>query len=326
MIGLGFVGLGGMGVAQVKAFIPHGDGRIVAGADPAPEARRAFADLAPEAAVYEDARDLLSDRRVDAVVVVVPTHLHKTLVLDALRTGRPVLVEKPMAMNVAECQEMNEAADRARRLLMVAHCRRFDADWGAFARTYIAGELGERILWRLVRGGVIGGKWFMDEQCGRGPLFDGAVHNYDFANWIFGPAESVVGSSIKLDPSCTAIDTGNAIVRYRNGSELLLSWSWSKPAAFLHDALGTRNTFVFGSGGLDLPQGSKGHTLIGQKGDKQLIPFAPNDMYVDQARHFLDCVNGSAVCKIPGTEAIKAVAVGEAVLQACREGGIVKVV
>lgn len=290
-----------------------------------PEARRSFSERVPEAAVYEGHKDLLSDRRVDAVVIVVPTHLHKTIVLDALRTGRPVLVEKPMAMTVAECQEMNDAAAKAKRLLMVAQCRRFDADWGAFARSYIGGELGPRILWRLVRGGVIGGKWFMDEQCGRGPMFDGAVHNYDFANWIFGPADSVVGSAIELDPDCTAIDTASAIVQYRNGSQLLLSWSWSMPAAWLHDALGTRNTFVFGSDGLEVPPGMSGHTLIDQQANKRLVSFAPNDMYIDQARHFLDCVNGRTACKIPGTEAVKAVAVGEAVLQACRDCTVVKI-
>ncbi len=86
-----------------------------------------------------------------------------------------------------------------------------------------------------------------------------------------------------------------------------------------------RNTFVFGSEGLEVPQGKRGHTLIDRQGNKRLIRFTPNDMYVDQARHFLDCVNDGATCKIPGTEAIKAVAVGEAVLQACREGSIVKI-
>src|SRR5207302_6086477 len=141
------------------------------------------------------------------------------------------------------------------------------------------------------------GKWFMDDALGGGPLFDGAIHNQDFANYLFGAPEYVMGNSIKFDPTCTAIDTGNAIVQYRNGCQMLLSWSWAVHSAWLHDALGDKSTFVFGAEGMQVPEGMKAHHLIDLKGNKTLVPFAPKDMYVTQAQHFLDCLNRRMKCK-----------------------------
>jgi predicted dehydrogenase len=311
MIGIGFIGVGGMGRQQVRSFLQVPGCRIAAGSDVSERARAEFAKIAPDARAYQSHVELLADRNVDTVVVAVPTGFHKSITLDALAAGRDVLLEKPMARTVVECRELIDAAEKHKRLLMVAHCRRFDSDWGVFADAYRSGKLGPSVLWRLVRGGVPSARWFMDDATGGGPLFDAAIHNYDFANYLFGPADSAFGNSIKFDPTCTAIDTGNVVVQYRNGSQLLLSWSWSVHAAFLHDCLGDKSTFIFNTT-------KNEHQLIDRAGNKTPLPFEPTDMYVTQAEHFLDCVNGAADCKSPASEAIKAVAVAEAVLDACR--------
>src|SRR4051794_34989440 len=145
MISIGFIGLGTMGRYQAKSFAQLGDCRVVAGADPADGSRAEFAKIAPDAKVYEKPQELLADKSIDAVVISVPTGFHEQVTTEALKSGRNVLVEKPMARTVEQCRRMNEAATRAGKLLMVAHCRRFDEDWGAFADTYRAGKLGERI-------------------------------------------------------------------------------------------------------------------------------------------------------------------------------------
>ena len=64
---------------------------------------------------YADFRDALADKRVDAVVVVTPTALHREVVLAAAKAGKHVLCEKPMAMDVRECDDMIAACDAARR-------------------------------------------------------------------------------------------------------------------------------------------------------------------------------------------------------------------
>lgn len=326
MIGIGFIGVGGMGRSQASAFLElDGACRIVAAADPSKTSLASFTEMCPDAKTYTDHHELLVDSAVDAVVVSVPTAMHEATVLDALAAGRPVLVEKPMARTVEQAKRMIDGAEKAGKLLMVAHCRRFDTDWGTFADTYRADKLGEQVLWRHVMAGIGPGGWFRDHKIGGGPLIDGAIHNQDFANYLFGPAESAVGSAIKFDHDATGIDTGSVIVRYRNGSQLLLSWSWAVRGAGAHDVLGGKSTFVFGAGDMTPPEGHGGHTLITPDGERHLLPFKRTNMYATQGRHFLDCIAGRATCASPATEAIKAVAVAEAVLEAARTGEVCNV-
>jgi predicted dehydrogenase len=325
MINVGFIGLGGMGRFQVKTFQQAAACRIAAGFDPSAEARAEFAKQAPDAKVYSDQQDLLNDAKVDAMVIAVPTGHHMAAAIDAMKAGRNVLVEKPMARTVAECRRMIAVSEKTKRLLMVGHCRRYDLDWGTFAKLFRAGKLGPEVLWRDVRAGRGPGRWYMDDALGGGPLLDGAAHNVDFANYLFGEPESVSGSHIKLDHKVTAVDTASAVVRYKNGSQVLLSWSWASPGQSVRDVLGSKASMVFGLNGLTAPDGKTGHCLLDKRGEKKLVTFDKKDMWLEQAKHFLKCVDGKAECQSPGSECWKTVAVCNAMLKACRDGAARKI-
>ncbi len=319
MIRLGIIGLGGMGLSHAKAFAARKGCQIAAGADTNSEARARFAELFPDAQMHDEYTALLTD--VDAVVIALPTGLHYRVASDALRTGVPVLLEKPMARTVSECRRLNELADKQGVLLMVAHCRRFDPYWGAWARQVGQGKIGFPVLWRHVIAGKGPGRWFMDNKLGGGPLLDGAVHNYDFANWIFGKPASVLASSIKLVPDVSAVDTATAVVRYESGDQLLLSWSWGTLGCNLHDILGPKGYIAFGPGPLTPPAGEQDQyqycCLTAADGKPSLIKAKRQpSMLENQAKHFLQCLQTKTQCASPGTEAIKAVAVAEAILKA----------
>jgi len=325
MIRVGFIGLGGMGLHQARAFARAGGCIVSAGADVSGAACARFAAEFPAATVQTDHQVLLSEGKADAVVISVPTGLHARITSDALRARRPVLLEKPMARSVAECRRLCDLEGRTRTLLMVAHCRRYDPYWKSWAQAVNKGRIGFPVLWRHVAAGKGPGGWFMDEKLGGGPLLDGAVHNYDFANWIFGEPEVVLASSLKLVPASTAIDTGTAIVRYRSGDQLMLSWSWGTRGTNLHDIMGPKGSIQFGTGTAEVSTADHEKcsfcTLTNAAGKETLIRSrrAP-DMYVLQARHFLDCIRGKATCLTPGREAIKAVAVAEAILKSAPGG------
>ena len=70
-----------------------------------------------------------------------------------------------------------------------------------------SGALGRPVIWRFASGGRPGPAWFRDVNRGGGPLIDGAVHNYDFALQIFGPAASAQASSLQFDPTSVGADT-----------------------------------------------------------------------------------------------------------------------
>lgn len=325
MIRVGFIGLGGMGMQQVKSFAQVAGCRVAAGADPSPDMQARFAQSYPDAQVYSSPEALLADKQIDAVVLAVPTGFHQPIASQVLAARIPLLLEKPMARTVAQCERLIEDAAKSNTLLMVAHCRRFDPYWKSWGEYVTSGKLGSPLLWRDVRAGFSPGGWFMDDQLGGGPLIDGAVHNYDFANWIFGEPESVFTSAIKMDSAVSAIDTGSTIIRYRAGHQLLLSWSWAVKGTTLHDILGTEGFIQFGTGTITPPAEEKGLyqycTFTDKNGEQTLIksPAKP-DMYMLQAEHFLACIRGETACQSPGTEAIKAIVVAEAVLKAGREG------
>lgn len=330
MLRIGFIGLGGMGRHQAQAFRDAKGCRVTAGSDPSADARAAFAQLFPDANLHEDHTRLLADPAVDAVVVSTPTGTHGDVAGDALRARKPVLLEKPMARTVAECRRLIALSKRVDIPLMVAHCRRFDPYWGSWKKALLAGKIGRPVLWRHVMAGLGPGRWFMDEKLGGGPLLDGAVHNYDFANWMFGQPVSVVASSLKLVPDVTAVDTASAVVRYASGDQLMMSWSWGVRGTSLHDVIGPRGFIQFTPGDpAPTPAEAEKYnfcSVTDLKGVSTRIasPKTPS-MYVRQARHFLACAAGRTECLSPGTEAIRAVAVAEAILRAGPEGRAVKI-
>jgi len=319
MVKLGLIGLGGMGKLHAEALASVRGCRVTAGADIAASARAAFGKRYPDVPLYADTRSMLKAADVDTAVICTPTLTHKQIAIDVMRSGRPVLTEKPMARTVADAARMLDAAEKTGQLLMVAQCRRFDKDWGRFAQILKQGKLGRPVLWRSVMAGLGPGGWFMDERAGGGPLIDGAVHNYDFANLIFGEPESVVASAIKLTKR-SAVDTASAVVSYKSGDQLLVSWSWGISGDRAHDVLGPKATLLFGPGDMK-PDGEEGYAyyrLWPHGKDMKLIRFRYQamDMYVEEDRRFLACIAGKAKCTCPGTEAIKGVAVAEAILKA----------
>lgn len=332
MTNIGFIGLGGMGRLQYTSFATGTDARIYAGADPSEPARSQFAKDHPDAKVYADPKAMLRDPALEAVVIAVPTGLHKAVAVAALRAGLPVLLEKPMARTVTEAKRILDAADKAQALLMIAHCRRFDPVWGAWAEPVRAGRLGRPVLWRHAVAGRGPSGWFVDHRMGGGPLLDGAVHNYDFGQFLWGDPERVVAQSIKLRDDATALDTATATVTYASGDQLMVSWCWGRQGGSLFDVLGPRGTLQVGPGSLTLPpehdpQLHSAYCLTDCDGKATLLQ-GPRDsrvMYQRQAQHFLDCIAGRATCQSPGEQAIKAVAVGEAILRIAPRGGATKV-
>ena len=325
MINLGFIGVGGMGTYQAKSFSRVRGCRVAAAADLSEESLHSFSRVFKGIRTFGNYHDLLKDSEVDAVVIAVPTGYHSRVAIDAMKAGKPTLVEKPMARTVAQCHKMMEASKRHKTFLMVAHCRRYDPDWGAMARVVKKGGLGRPVLWRSVMAGIGPRRpWFMDDKLGGGPLLDGAIHNYDFANLVFGDPESVVCSGIKLDNSCTAVDTASAIVRYKSGDQLLACWSWAARGLAVQDVIGPKGFLQFGPGNLKPPKEKRPygyHCITDRQGNSKLIRIGrPHTMMENQSRHFLRCLRGDADCATPGQEAIKAVAIGEAILLAASKG------
>ncbi|MEZ4529837.1 MAG: Gfo/Idh/MocA family oxidoreductase [Thermomicrobiales bacterium] len=139
--------------------------------------------------VYTDYRDLLARPDIQAVSIAVPNFLHVPIGLAAIAAGKHVLIEKPLARNTEEGEQLVRAAEDAGLVLGIVFNRRSRSDMQVLKRFIDRGELGEiyhaRAYWNR-RSGIPGlGSWFTSKEgAGGGPLIDLGVHVLDMALWL----------------------------------------------------------------------------------------------------------------------------------------------
>src|SRR5262249_17431931 len=110
-IRLGIAGLGLAGSFMVRAAVAHPRIALCAGMDPLPRPREAFAQQF-NAPVYSDFHDLCRDQSVEAIYIASPHRFHASQAVEAMEQGKHVLVEKPLALTLGECDEVVAAGGR----------------------------------------------------------------------------------------------------------------------------------------------------------------------------------------------------------------------
>ncbi|HEX7387744.1 MAG TPA: Gfo/Idh/MocA family oxidoreductase [Castellaniella sp.] len=138
---IGVVGLGRAFSLMLPTFLADSRVRLVAASDPREAARRQFASDF-DAPVYSDVADLVADEAVDVVYIASPHQLHRQHTQLAASAGRHVLVEKPMALNLADCHAMIQACREAKVQLLVGHCHSFDTPYLRARDMIASGRLG----------------------------------------------------------------------------------------------------------------------------------------------------------------------------------------
>jgi predicted dehydrogenase len=146
--------------------------------------------------VYADAADLLADPAVQLVSICTPTDTHVDLTIAALRAGKHVLVEKPLALGSADAHRVVEAAAAAQTLCMPAMCMRFWPGWpwlkaAIDAQTY--GRVESAVFTRLGSPPAWSAFYQDVQRCGGG-MVDMHIHDTDFIRWCFGDPQSVAST------------------------------------------------------------------------------------------------------------------------------------
>ena len=138
---LGVLGLGLAGSVMVNAMRRHPSVVTAAAADHNAGPRAAFArDF--DAPAYTDAEALVADKTVDAIYVATPHQFHRDHAILAMRHGKHVIVEKPMALRLADCDAMIAAAQEAGVALVVGHSHSFDPNLVEIAKLVASGAFG----------------------------------------------------------------------------------------------------------------------------------------------------------------------------------------
>jgi len=186
---------------------------------------------------YHDANDLINDPEVNAIYIATPPDSHEQYTLAAINAGKPVYVEKPMALNYAAAQRMANAAAEKNVKLVVAHYRR---EWPLFKK--IKELINEKLIGetRLVHLqfcrpaltkeelAVEKNAWRVNPAISGGGLFhDLAPHQLDIIYWLFGNTKKISGTSTNQNKLYVADDAVTADILFENSVVFNGEWDFT---------------------------------------------------------------------------------------------------
>jgi myo-inositol 2-dehydrogenase/D-chiro-inositol 1-dehydrogenase len=257
----GLVGYGAWGQHHANSIATHPEAQLCAIVAPSEASRAAAAKAHPQARIFASHRDMLAQTKLDLVDIVTPSHTHCEIATAALDAGCHVLLEKPMALDIADCRAMVQRARDRGRHLAVGHEFRLSSQWGEIKRLIDRGTIGEpqyvlvELLRKPYRLGASG--WRYDAQRVGSWVLEEPIHFFDLARWYLESA----GNPIELhaygnsrDPARPALyDNFSAMFRCANGAYAVVSQTL---AAFEHHQTvkvsGTKGALWAGwSGALD---------------------------------------------------------------------------
>lgn len=249
---LGVIGAGGNGSGHATAALARGID-VCAIADVNLDAAKASA-AARNIPIACTPDELIANKDINAVVISVPNKFHMPLTVAALRAGKDVMVEKPMAMNVGECRKMIAAAKSKRRILQIGFVQHYSSVAVAAKQFIDAGKLGNVYHIKANyyrRRGIPGlGGWFTTKALsGGGPLIDLGVHIIDLALYLMdypkplrasGKVYANFGSPIKnytfenmwagpprLNGTFDVEDSAHALIRFGKGVTMEINTTWA---------------------------------------------------------------------------------------------------
>ena len=222
MINVGIIGAGSFGEAHAEAIAELPNIRVVTASRTNRDALEAFARRF-KVKGYTDYREILDDKQVDVALIATPHHLHTQITVEAARAGKHILLEKPMAPTLAECDQILQAVAEANVKLMVGHTNQFAPAYVAAKKIVDSGEMGD-----IVMGTSTMSKywfepnrrsWHLDHTTGGGMWRTAGMHCLDRLTWLVdSPVSSVCAQFDTRFHNQQADDAGTIFLRYQNGA------------------------------------------------------------------------------------------------------------
>ncbi|GAT71863.1 Gfo/Idh/MocA family protein [Microbacterium hydrocarbonoxydans] len=232
MLRIGIIGTGGIANAHIQGYLAFPDDcEIVALADVAPgKAAQKAEEFGLSAIGYDDPARMIAEAGVDLVSIATPPSTHAALAIAALDAGVNVLVEKPMAPSLEECEAMLAAQERSGKLLSVVAQNRFRDDLATLKEVIDSGLLGSishvRVDSAWWRGLPYYDLWWRGtwEKEGGGCTLNHAIHHIDLLLWLLGSPTEVTAMLANAQHENSEVeDLSVAVFRYERGLAQLTS-------------------------------------------------------------------------------------------------------
>lgn len=318
---LAIIGCGGMESTHEKGFAEILDRvEIVATVDPIIERAQHAAEVLGARIAAPDYRDILDE--VDAVLLVLPHHLHYEIGMACLRAGKHVLMEKPLANSEAECLELIHTAAEYDRILMTAYPMRFHPlilRLKELMDEKALGELFQVAIWTEQLTIRPAGDWITSaEKLGGGQFFSHGCHYVDLLLWFLG--EPVRGTHIGTrvgTPWMEMEGTSNVTIEFAGGVLGYHFGTWGARGTKLGYSIHAHGT----EGMAELDFGAGQLRLHNSDGVSVLAESEHNSKYVHgELGHFLDCIERGEQPLTDGPGSVQGLRVIWRLYQAERDG------
>ncbi len=307
VIKVGMIGCGTISRYHLRKTQELDDIEVVAAYNRGDVNREEFGKEAglPVGSLYSDYSKMIKHPGLDAVINCLPNRMHSNVSVEALENGLHVLCEKPMATSFSEANAMVRAAKKNDKKLLIGLSRRWKGETRA-AKTQVD-QLGKvyyvKAGW-MRRNGIPGwgSQFTRKDLAGAGPIYDIGVHALDTACWLmddFAPDQVLASSYTKHGPHKRGLeewgtpdfegyfdveDLSSGIIKMKSGTTISFEVSWAAHVPKERFSV----SLVGENAGLDL-ETMMLHTTEEEEIDTK-VEFKPTDSYLDQMKHFVDCV------------------------------------
>jgi UDP-N-acetylglucosamine 3-dehydrogenase len=234
---VGIIGLGWFGEIHTEAYRNVRNAEVVALCERRPDRLAEVARKHGIKKTYQDYNDLLADPDIDALSICTHGPDHVEPMIAALKSGKHILLEKPMANSLESIDKIMAAAKDCKQNIMIGHICRFENDYAIARDEILAGRIGE-IVSMYSRRNVFGPVAFPHLQNLPSILGD-AVHDIDLMNWYVGSkAKSVYGMARNANQNVPNYDVGWVNIKYENAALAVAESCWCMPegSPFMIDA------------------------------------------------------------------------------------------
>jgi predicted dehydrogenase len=295
--------------------------------------RRAFTEEFGVPRAAESYEELLADDEIEGVLITTPNDTHKDVIVRALKAGKGVYVDKPIAHTLEDAMSI-EAAVRATGLTFaVGHGARRLAGHREIKRWVDEGLLGDVSLveanFSNERGLELTEKtWrFYAAKSPGGSLIQLGVHHADNLQYVLGPIRAVNANIKKLYTRAEVPDAAMVICEFQGGQLGYLGSGWASPGVYSMSVLGTKANLFYD---LDFTHWNESHladkysSLQSQfygESERKPIELGPSDMFREELEEFALAIRGRASVEVGVSEGIDALAVVRAALESSEQRG-----
>lgn len=343
-LNVGIIGSGSISTMHTEGYKKLDNVNVIAVCDINEERAKKYAEKYNIPQVFTDYREMLKLDELDAVSVTTWNNGHAPITIEALKAGKHVLCEKPLALNAKLAEEMVKTAKETGKLLMVGFVRRFEENANYIKKAIENGELGKVYYAKTgyVRKWGNPGGWFCDKsRSGGGPVIDLGVHVIDLIRYITGKpkAVSVTASTfnylgakeyIKGISKYRAQDSGDvddvedaatALIKFDNGMTLVFETSW-----VLHTKENHNYLELYGEkAGVQMEPDLEFH----EEKNEYFVESKPviqkdsnkfSTIFDREIAHFVDCIQNGTECRNLAEDGLEIMKILDAIYESAEKG------